>query len=185
MSALRTLLRHLGTRYGIGVGLLVAVVMVVVIARFLPHSDVPPVVSDGAPVPSAAAGSSLPQLPSASPAGPLLHSPEPPRVKAGTASPQRVAREFADAWLRHTGGSAASWLHGVSTFSTPALLAQLSETDPANVPASRITHDPHVVDNTADNCVVDIPMDTGTLSLTMNTVSGRWLVDGVDWARSS
>jgi hypothetical protein len=179
----RTLLRHLGARAGISIGLLVMVVVVVVVARILPHSDAPPLLSNGA---AAQSGPPLvvPPVASASAAGPLLHSPAPPSVRSGFRSPQAVAKSFALAWLRHDGVSTATWLRGVTTYSTATLAAQLAETNPANVPASRVTKVATVVDNTADNCVVNVPMDTGTLALTMTATNGHWLVDAVDWTKS-
>jgi hypothetical protein len=184
MVDVRTLLRHLGARAGISIGLIAMVVVVVVVARILPHADAPPLLSNGA---GAESGPTViqPPLASASPSGLLLHSPAPPSVQPGSRSPQSVAKSFALAWLHHDGVSPATWLRDVTAYSTASLAAQLAETDPANVPANRVTKDLTVVDNTSDNCVVNVPMDTGTLALTMTTsTNGHWLVDAVDWTSS-
>jgi hypothetical protein len=185
MNALRALLRHIGTRSGISIGLLTMVVVVVVVARLVPH--VGPDNSFGnAVAPATSTGGQQPRNTTTvapTPTAPLLQSPVPPRSYAGT-SPQTVARSFAVAWLHRSGVSTAAWHRAVATYSTTGLAAQLAQTDPANVPAQRITAALTTVDDAPTRCVVHVPMDSGTLALTMTAANAKWLVDAVDWNRS-
>jgi hypothetical protein len=48
-----------------------------------------------------------------------------------------------------------------------------------------MTSAPSLVNDTANSCLVKVPMDTGTLALTMTAVDGKWLVGGVDWDRAN
>jgi hypothetical protein len=94
-----------------------------------------------------------------------------------------VATKFATAWLRHTGVTQQQWWSGLKPYATEALLAKLKETDPAGVPAERMTG-PAVVQNRDVSYVdVSIPLNSGQLKLRLLATNGRWLVDGVDWER--
>lgn len=176
---MRTLLRGLSARQGISIGLLALVIAVIVVARLLPHQHAADsLISRGAPAPAGSAQATL-----AVPVAPLLHSPVPPANAPDQPAPGTVAMSFTRAWLHHDGLSAQQWLQGVSGYITSALNAQLAETDPANVPASRITGTATIADDTTDSCQVSVPTDTGTLVLTLRRVDTRWLVDDVDWDR--
>lgn len=52
-----------------------------------------------------------------------------------------AATSFMNAWVR-ANRPAAEWLGGMRPFASPDLLTQLSRTDPARVPASRVTGRP-------------------------------------------
>lgn len=189
----RSLTRQIGARYAISLGLIVLVALVIGVARLLPHrpadqlvvTDPPlsagPVASGGpatAPVPSGGAATAP-----ATSSSPLLHSPVPPVTAPGRKTPQQVATLFAKAWVKHD-VSAATWQHALAPYATAALAARLTTTDPANVPAARVTGDPTVVDDAADRCDVRIATDAGTLVLGLAGPGGAWLVDTVDWDRS-
>jgi len=180
--------RQLGGRHGISLGLLLLVIAIVVVARLLPHATSEPLINTGlgpdVAVTSATAPATQSPVTLPTPAqstAPLLHSPVAPVTKPGSSTPQAVAKAFALAWLHHDGVSAAAWLRAVTRYTTSALASQFAETNPANVPANRITQAVTLIDDAADTCQAQVPMDTGTLALTMLTVNGRWLVDKVDW----
>lgn len=181
---MRRLLHQLGARQGVSLGLLIAIALVIVVAKLLPHNGADPLTYDGVvtdPTSTATVAPAPGRSPTTAPAtGPLLHRPAPPSSKAGVASPQSVAKSFATAWL-HNDVAAAVWLRNVTKYTTSAVATQLAEADPANVPATRVTHAVTVVDDAADRCEVKVPMDTGTLLLTLQLTDGHWLVDNIDW----
>jgi hypothetical protein len=191
---MRTLLRQLGTRQRVSLGLIVLVVLIVAVAKLLPHKDpdslgrstttpttsIPTTPATGTESLSA----SLPDdQPTPTPSAPILMSPVPPVTVKGSDKPQVVALSFTHAWL-DTGVGAAAWLHALTKYSTPALTTQLADADPANVPANRTAGAVTIVADTATSCDVHVPTDTGTLVLEMLRVSGTWLVDDVDWDRA-
>ncbi len=47
-----------------------------------------------------------------------------------------------------------------------------------------MTGDPGVVNQAESYVDIAIPLDAGTLTLTLKATDGRWLVDGVDWERT-
>jgi len=194
---MRTLLRQLGTRQRVSLGLIVLVVLIVAVAKLLPHKDPDSLGQSTTPtttsVPTTAAteatgtdplSSSVPDdQPTPTPSAPILTSPVPPVTAKGSDKPQVVALSFTHAWL-DTSVGAAAWLHALTKYSTPALTTQLANADPANVPASRTAGAATIVADTATGCDVHVPTDTGTLILSMQRVSGTWLVDDVDWDRA-
>lgn len=109
--------------------------------------------------------------------------PPPPDTSPGTAKPLAVARAFALAWLRHRDVTAEQWRAGLLPHSTQALSGKLSDTDPAGVPADRITGDLNLVPRGKAFVEVTVPVDSGLLRLRLVAPEGRWLVDGVDWER--
>src|SRR5262245_18151520 len=135
---MRTVLRLIGTRYGIALVLALVVLGIVGIGKTLignNHAEVPigPVVS-----PPTTPGPTGPTLgddslvdPTGSIAGPSL-SPNAP-------SPTTVASRFVNAWLHHTGVTPEQWRAGLAPHATSALMTKLKETDPAGVPASSVT----------------------------------------------
>ena len=180
---MRDVLRQLGVRQRISLGALVLVAAILVIARLVPHHEPDSLVQritvtgTGAPVIEPTS------VPSVIPSGPLLHSPVPPTRRPGTATPQSVARAFTNVWLHHDGVTAAAWWRAVAPYTTGTLTTELSQTDPQNVPANRITGAVTIVDDTTDTCLAQVPTDTGTLGLTMTLVHGGWLVSDIDWTR--
>ena len=74
---------------------------------------------------------------------------------------QDVAASFMNAWVR-TSLPPASWLSGMRPYVSPELMAQLGRTDPARVPASRVSGQP-----------VAVPTGSGAQTLRFATDGGR------------
>jgi hypothetical protein len=172
----RTLLRKLGPRYGISLGVLLVVAVVLVVARFAGH-PAGSLVTSGVPT-------GLPTATGPSDDGSVaLPSPVPPVTSPGAATPQEVAGEFVTAWL-HTGVSAAAWRAALTAHTTSRLTGELADADPQTVPASRVTGAVALTQHTASWVEVAIPMDSGTLRLSLLAHGGVWAVDTVDWSPS-
>jgi hypothetical protein len=180
---MRTVLRVLGTRYGIALILTLIVLGVVGVTRtFLGTTTEddrqgPVIETSATPVAT----------------GPTLgddseietsERPPQPSVSAGAASAEAVAERFLTAWLKHTGVTAEQWRAGLGPHASQALLAKLKQTDPAGVPADRITGQLRVDRREAALVQVTVPVDSGTVTLRVLAIGGRWQVDGVDWARA-
>lgn len=117
--------------------------------------------------------------------GALATGPPPsPVTSAGQPTPAKVAERFAAAWLNPDESAAAQWREKLQPLSTEELSAKLAATDPAAVPAARITGAPVVIPRAANFVEARIPMDTGTLRLELVSVDGGWQVDAIDWERS-
>ena len=93
-----------------------------------------------------------------------------------------AANSFMKAWLR-ADLSAQAWHDGIAKLSTDDLVDKLDGVDPATVPATRTTGTVEIVAKQADFAQVNVPVDSGTVSLRLRQADGRWLVDGVDWER--
>jgi hypothetical protein len=91
-----------------------------------------------------------------------------------------VATAFVKAWLR-TDLSAEDWRTGVSRVATESLARNLAGVDPTTVPATRQTGQPTVRLQAPTYLRLAVPMDTGTLVLTVFKDDGEWLVGEVDW----
>lgn len=94
------------------------------------------------------------------------------------------AVEFAEAWLNPDGYGAQAWHDAISPFLTEETAQAMEGVDPETVPAEAIAGEA-----TAEGLKVGVPMDTGTLTLTMvegsnpSTEHG-WLVSAIDWEPS-
>lgn len=177
---MRQVVRLLGNRYGAGLGVLVLIGLVVAVARGLggPAEQTPL----GTTAVSAPATTQRAEVPDDSVASvPPTASPSPRTVGP---APQAVAVSFAQAWIAHQGVTATQWHTAVARYATDDLSEKLRGVDPAQVPADRITGDPSVITQAGSYVDVRIPVDSGILDLRVITVSGRWLVDGVDWGRA-
>lgn len=170
---MRTLLRRLGPRYGISLGVLLLVAIVLVVAK-LAGPPVAPLVTNGGP---AAPPSATGPPDDGSVAVP---SPGPPVTSPGAATPQTVATDFATAWLR-TDVSAPTWVAAVTAHVTTRLAGELRDADPQTVPATRITGPLTVTEHTSAWVEIGVPMDGGTLRLSLLATGGVWAVDTVDW----
>ena len=168
-------LRRVGFRYGVSVGVLVAVALIVVIARAVADHPAASLITNGAPNVPVASGS---------PDDGAVTTPSPvaPLTSPGAAKPQKVATEFATAWLHHTGVTAKDWLASLTPYVTDRLAGQLADADPQTVPASRITGSIAITSHAADWVEIAVPMDGGTLDLSLRATGGRWAVDTVDWS---
>lgn len=92
--------------------------------------------------------------------------------------------EFAEVWLNPNGYSAEGWYDTLVPFLTDDQAELMQGVDPISVPATEITGEP-----VPDGLKVGIPMDTGTLTLTMtegsnNSTELDWLVSAIDWEQS-
>jgi hypothetical protein len=107
-----------------------------------------------------------------------------PTTSPGTAKPEAVAYAFAAAWADHTGLSAKKWHDRLVPNATKNLSDQLADTDPADVPASRVIGQPELVPVGEGLVDAVVTVDSGKLTLRLVAPDGRWLVDGIDWADS-
>ncbi|MBA3489079.1 MAG: hypothetical protein H0T78_05945 [Longispora sp.] len=108
-----------------------------------------------------------------------------PVTSPGAAPPEVVAKTFAQAWVRHTGVSGKDWLAGLSPYATTELRSKLTDTDPAAVPAERVTGEPQAGSFASQSFVeYTLTLDSGTLVLRLIRESGQWKVDTIDWERA-
>jgi hypothetical protein len=178
---MRPVLRLLGTRYGMAVLLAVLVLAVVGVVRGVAGSYHPttygpavePLTSSSSIDPTAGDDSVL-----------TPESPARPVTSPGAAEPGTVATDFLKAWLTHDGVPAEQWRASFAKYATPALRDKLKGTDPAGVPAERMTGPVATQDRGASYVDAAIPVDSGTVRLRLLATNGRWLVDGVDWERA-
>lgn len=173
---MRTLLRKLGPRYGISLGALLLVAVVLLVGRLV-GSPSHPLVNNGAKA-------SLPAATGPSDDGSVaVPSAVSPVTSPGAATPQQVASEFATAWLR-SDLSAAAWRTALDAHATSRLASELADADPQTVPATRVTGALALTEHTSSWVEVAIPMDSGTLRLSLLARDGVWAVDTVDWSPS-
>jgi hypothetical protein len=95
-----------------------------------------------------------------------------------TSSLTRVATAFAKAWSS-PGRSQAEWTHGIRPYVTPALATGLAQTDPAHVPATKVTGEAVLLKAAATSAQVRVPTDGGSIVVTLHGSSGSWLVSDV------
>ena len=115
-----------------------------------------------------------------SPAGATMPSATP--STSGTLSPSasesvtRVATAFAKAWSA-SGRSQQEWTRGIQPFVTPALAAGLAQTDPARVPATKVTGEAVLLTASAASAQVRVPTDGGSIVVTLKRAgAGPWQV---------
>ncbi|MCW2639850.1 MAG: hypothetical protein JWP76_2156 [Dactylosporangium sp.] len=175
---MRPILRLLGTRYGIALVLTLLVLGVVGIMRGVAGSyrqTLGPAVEPSRSSIDPTAGDDSLLTPD---------SPAPPSTSPGASEPATVATNFMRAWLNHAGVTPEQWRAGFAKYATSALRDKLKDTDPAGVPALRMTG-PVAIQSRADRFVeASLPVDSGTVRLRLLATNGRWLVDGVDWERT-
>jgi hypothetical protein len=178
---MRTVLRLLGTRYGLALIAAVLVLAVVGVVRGFAGSYRD---TGMAPAINPSRTEVAPD-PSVTNEGVVTPEPVPqPSTSRGAPAPEVVAADFLGAWLRHDGVTPQQWQAGFARYATPALRTKFKETDPAGVPAQRTTG-PVVLQTRAESFVEAIvPVDSGTVRLRLIATNGRWLVDGVDWERA-
>ena len=176
---MRSALRLLGTRYGMALLLLLILVAVVGIARAVSGTNRGGLF-DGAAVP---APHSSVAADTQNDGVSTQESPPGPVTSSGAAPPADLAASFARAWLAHTGVTGDQWRNGMAAYATPGLMAKFQQTDPAMVPASRITGPVSLRSYGAAIVDATVPLDSGTLVLRLLGPGGRWLVDGVSWDR--
>lgn len=180
---MRELLRRIGPRYGISLGLILAVLIVIAAGKLLGHGTNTPLVTDR----GTSSGSDTSTSTATGPPDdgePSPQAPVPPSTSPGAADPLTVATKFTNAWLHHTGVSQAQWAAGVNVYATSHLTNQLKGTDPAGVPADRITGDFVQINFSPSYVQYSVSTDSGTLTLYLQADKGRWLVSGIDWTRA-
>ena len=107
--------------------------------------------------------------------------PPSPTTFPGAAQPEAVAYAFASAWVDHRDVSKKAWHDGLMPNATKRLSDELQNTDPADVPASRVLGRPSLVP-TGDSLVnAIVTTDSGKLTLRLVAPDKHWLVDGIDW----
>jgi hypothetical protein len=172
---MRDLLRRIGLRYGIGLGIVVVVAVIIVVAR----------IGSGPTGSLVRSGTDRGLVPSSSPApddGVVgLPTPQPPSTSPGAVTPQAVAMSFATAWLHTDGVPAAAWRATLHPMSTARLDGELADADPQTVPAQRLTGPVALTDHASTYAQARVPTDAGTLILSLLATSGRWRVDAIDW----
>lgn len=104
--------------------------------------------------------------------------PEPP--PAARAAPAAAA--FAAAWARP---SAEAWWKDLAPLCDEGFAEMLRTVDPSRVPATRVTGPPAATQEPADGVAAfEVPTDTGTVTVTLAGVDGRWVATGVDFVRA-
>ena len=110
--------------------------------------------------------------------------PPSPGTSPGTAQPEAVAYTFASAWVNHKNVTAKAWHDRLVPNATKSLSDELAHTDPADVPASRVTGRPELVPVGEGLVDAVVTVDSGKLTLRLVAPDGKWLVDGIDWTES-
>lgn len=88
-----------------------------------------------------------------------------------------VAGKWARAWVTHSDGiSNEKWLRGLAPFTTEEYLPVMKTVEPDNIPATKVTGAPKVVESYTASVVADVPTDGPTLRLTMVNTGGGWRV---------
>jgi hypothetical protein len=132
------------------------------------------------PYPSglAATGTATSTLPTRQP-GPLSSpTPAPPNGDA-----LRVAKDWVAAWVNHPAGmTSEQWLAGLKPFTTDEFLPQMSTVDLAQIPATKVTGEPSVVESYTSSVKLTIPTDGPTLRLTLISTNVGWRVADYDQA---
>jgi hypothetical protein len=164
------------SRWGIALVLAVLVLAVVGVGRLFTGSETQPQLT--APVSPAPVAS---VDPSDNDSALSTEPPPAPTSFPGTAQPEAVAYAFASAWVDHTNVSQKAWFNGIMPNATQHLADQLDDTDPADVPASRVLGRPSLVP-VGDGLVnAVVTCDSGKLTLRLVAPDKHWLVDGIDW----
>lgn len=177
---MRLVLRFLGTRYGIALILVLLVFIVVGVFRGVAGTRDTPLAAPALEPSRGASGSPAERDDGVAEAD-VAGKPSPTLADAAVTEVKAATSGFAAAWLRHTGVTSDQWRGGLTPYATPSLLAKLKGVDPAGVPASRTTGDIRLTVRDTALTVASVPLDAGTLRLTLVLSGGRWKVDGVDW----
>jgi hypothetical protein len=166
---MRTLLRRIGARTGIALGLVVAIVVVLAWARVAN--------GPGRPLPYRG-GPTLPTV-AATVGADGVNATE-PSTYPDDADVLAVATAFATAWLSRT-LPAKQWLDGMRPYATADLITRLAGVDPLDVPESTTLGQPTIGQRSALYAEVLIPIATGDgLDLGLVVQDGRWVVATLD-----
>ena len=177
---MRTVLRLLGTRYGIAMVLIVVVLVVVGFGRTVFTDD--DASSKDALGPTVAPVTTTPDPFSSLGDDGVLDDPASaaPSLSKGAADAGTVATRFAKAWIRKPGVTAEQWRVALKPDASSELMEDLAETDPSDVPTATITG-ATVLEDFGQAVTAKVPADGGTIVLQLETINGRWLVTSLDW----
>jgi len=167
---MRNLLRRLGARTGISLGLVIVIATVLVVARLAGERSTEPTYR-GPQVTLPSVGATE---------GDDGEVATEPTTYADDEAVRSAARDFAAAWLQRT-KPAAQWLDGMRPHATADLIDRLAGVDPLNVPSGATLGPVQLRSRTDLFAEVAIPIATGeALVLGLAHQSGRWLVATVD-----
>jgi hypothetical protein len=194
-------LRRPGWRVWVAGGLALVVLVVVLAARLSGGGEDPreragsaPATSTAAPAVTAsgAPGSTASAAPSTTAPGGVdadggfpSETPPPASGPAGVSQASQTALALVRAMVDHSPGmTQARWWAAVSRYADPTLGEQLKLTDPATVPANRVTGAPQVMAGGGSGHVqVAVPTDGGRVLVTCVFASDRWLASDLDLER--
>ena len=154
-----------------GLGLVLGPAKITLTASHMPLVTAGPTPSEPSPSVSSSSGAATASgttLPTSAASG-----------AGGSESVTRVATAFAKAWSS-SGRSQQEWTRGIQPFVTPALAAGLARTDPARVPATKVTGEAVLIQASATSAHVRVPTDGGSIVVTLKRAgSGPWQVSDV------
>lgn len=168
---MRSLLRRIGPRTGISVGLILVVAAVLIVGRLASGSETRGPYSASDPLPSA--GISAGDDGRVSPG---------PSEFPDDAVVRGAALAFTEAWLQRS-RNPEQWHAALVPLTTQSLASSLDGVDPVVVPATRIVGDLTVTLRSDLYAQVRVPVDSGTVELGLLKQGDTWLVDSVDWQR--
>ena len=176
---MRTVLRLLGTRYGIALVLVVVVLVVVALGRTVLDNRAGGSANAVGPTVAPVATTANPYS-SLGDDGVEESVAAAPSLSKGAADAATVATRFAKAWLRKPGITGEQWRAGLKPDGSADLMAALAQTDPADVPTATITG-PVQLQSSGGTTVAKIPAEGGTIVLGLQVLGGRWQVTSLDW----
>lgn len=105
---------------------------------------------------------------------------EPPMTRT-SAPPEPAAlgvvRKWAQAWVTHPDGiSNKKWLRGLAPFTTKEYLPVMESVEPDNIPATKVTGEPKVVESYTASVTAEVPTDGPKLSITVVQTDAGWRV---------
>lgn len=150
--------------------LLLVVAVIGRVSSALGRSPTPTGASPATVLPSPSAASfSMTEESSATPSVPVEDTGSPP----GAGSCVDAATRFVTAWTRRD-LPATAWLEGLRPMAAPSFLAQLEQSDPGRVPASRVVGQAAVVRSSDTGDVVKVVTDGGRIDVV--TQAGTCLI---------
>lgn len=165
---MRQLLRRIGPRLGIPLGLVMVIAVVVAIARL-----------GGAPGPEPHNIETEPTPTVATTVGDDAEVAPPPSAFADDGDLRSAASAFTAAWLRRT-LPAADWLDELRPLCTLRLMELLNGVDPLDVPLVVAAGEPVVLLRSELYAQVRVPINSEAVLLGLVKQGDRWLVDGLD-----
>jgi hypothetical protein len=97
----------------------------------------------------------------------------------GKESVTKLATAFATAWSSSS-RSQAEWNKGIEPFVTSDLADGLAQTDPAHVPATKVTGEAVLLTSSSHSAEVRVPTDGGSIVVTLQREStDPWLISDV------